>query len=360
MKTYRLYLSLVFLAMVVFSSCSSSENGGMKDIMALPVHEIENMVQYNQQELITGYPREFHRVGDNFFVFNGMPNSAAVVFRVSDCHQLGEFMPKGMGPGECLTPRYAGCNTEEDTVYIYDSGMNKMSEFLMSDQQTNVLQYKLIDEVRSSHLAFNMAACRLDNGMSVSMAGSGRRHLFTLYSERMDSLCTFGSLPFPIEDDELKNFVHLQGVLTAEGNTFYFGCKGLPYLCAYEVNGKDDIKLKFAHNYLPTPYTYSDRIVIDYSRNTESFRDMKISGNYIWTTFMGCTANEVIEDPEGRGYAEHLLVFDKKDGLPVAKFKFPNKGSHICFSKDGKELYHFTTDMNIDVVKVDELLSVIE
>ena len=358
MKTYN--FSLVLLAMVVFSSCSSSGNGGMKDIMSLPIHVIESSEQYNQQELITGGPWEFHRIGDHFFVFNGMPNSAAVVFRMSDCHQLGEFMHKGMGPGECLTPRYAGCNAGEDTVYIFDLGMNKMFEFFVPDKQTDVLQYKLIDEIRSSHLAFNMAACRLDNGMSVSMAGSGRRHLFTLYSERMDSLCTFGSLPLPVEDDELKNFVHLQGALTAEGNTVYFGCKGLPYLCAYEVNGKDDIKLKFAHNYQPTPYTYSDRIVIDYSRNTESFRDMKISGNYIWTTFMGCTANEVIEDPEGRGYAEHLLVFDKKDGLPVAKFKFPNKGSHICFSKDGKELYHFTTDMNIDVVKVDELLSVIE
>ena len=86
---------------------------------------------------------------------------------------------------------------------------------------------------------------------------------------------------------------------------------------------------------------------------------VKINGDYIWATFLGCSANEVIEDPEGRGYADLLLVFDKKDGLPLAKFKFPHKGGHICFSKDGKDLYHFTTDMNIDVVKVDELLDMI-
>lgn len=359
MKTYRLYFSLALFAMGVFSSCSSSGKEGMKDIMSMPVHQIETMVQHNQQELITGNPWEFHRVGDNFLVFNGMSNSAALVFRVPDCRLLGEFMPKGMGPGECLRPRYAGCNAEEDTVYIYDSGKHKMFEFWVPSLQMDTLQYKLVNEVRSSHLALNMAACRLDNGLSVSMAGSGRRHLFTLYNERMDSLCTFGSLPFPIEDDELKNFIHLQGVLIAEGSTVYFGCKGLPYLCAYEVNGKDDIQLKFAHNYLPTPYSYSDRIAIDYSRNTESFRDIKINGDYIWATFLGCSANEVIEDPEGRGYADLLLVFDKKDGLPLAKFKFPHKGGHICFSKDGKDLYHFTTDMNIDVVKVDELLDMI-
>ena len=360
MKTYRLYLFLALLAMGVFSSCSSSENGGMKDIMSLPVHSIET-VQYNQQELITRKPWEFHRIGDNFFVFNGISSCAALVFRASDCHFLGEFMSKGMGPGECLSPFYAGCSAEEDTVYVYDSGMNKMFEFWVPSQQTDTLRYKLIDEVRSSHNEFNISARRLNNGLSVSMRGSGTRHLFTLYNERMDSLCTFGSLPLPVEDDEKKNFIHMQGVMTTEGNTVYFGCKGLSYLCAYEVNGKDDIRLKFAHNYLPTPYTYTDRIVIDYSRNMESFRDIKINGDYIWATFLGCSSNDVMEDPEVRGYADQLLVFNKKDGLPLAKFKFPNRGSQICFSGDGTELYHFTAlDTNIEMVKVDELLSVIE
>ena len=360
MKTYRLYIFLAFFAMATFSSCSSSGKSGLKDIMSLPVYSMENMVQYNHPELITGNPWEFHRVGDNFFVFNGMPTSAALVFRMSDCHFLGEFMLKGMGPGECLTPRYAGCSKGEDTVYMYDTGKSKMAKFEIPTFQTDTLKYRLVGEKRISDNGMNLMTVRLDNGLAVSMRYSGTRHLFTLYGEEMDSLCTFGSLPLPVADEKLKSLVCFQGIMTSEGNTVYFGCKFLPYLCAYEVNGKDDIRLKFEHNYLPTPYTYTERIVIDRERNTESFSDIKINGDYIWTTFMGCTANEVIEDPEGRGYAEHLLVFEKKDGLPVAKFKFSNKGSHICFSKDGNELYHFTTDMNIDVVKVDELLSVIE
>ena len=75
---------------------------------------------------------------------------------------------------------------------------------------------------------------------------------------------------------------------------------------------------------------------------------------------MGKTSQTIDENPEGEGYADYLLVFDKKDGTPLAKFKFPNKGGHICFSKDGKELYHFTVDTNIDVVKVEDLLEIIE
>ena len=52
------------------------------------------------EELITRGPWEFHRIGDNFFVFYGVLSSAAQVFRMSDCGLLGEFFPVGMGPTE--------------------------------------------------------------------------------------------------------------------------------------------------------------------------------------------------------------------------------------------------------------------
>lgn len=228
MKTYRLYLSLALLAMALFSSCSSSGKEGVKDILSLPVYPIETMEQYNQQELITRNPWEFHRIGDNFFVFYGMPDCAALVFRMSDCHQLGEFVSMGGGPGECLTPRYAGCSTGEDTVYIYDTGKRKMLEVEVPSLQTDTLQYKVISENPSSGDDLYMMTSRLENGLTVSLRYSGTRHLFTLFDERMDSLCSFGSLPLPIEDDELKNFMHFQGIMIAEGNTVYFGCKSLP------------------------------------------------------------------------------------------------------------------------------------
>ena len=360
MKTYRLYLSLALFAMGLFSSCSSSGKEEVQDIQSLPVHPIETMEQYNQQELITRNPWEFHRIGDNFFVFNGVPDCAALVFRMSDCQLLGEFMPKGMGPGECVTPRYAGCSAEEDTVYIYDTSKIRMFKYEIPKQQTDAFQYKLIEEKQSSYNERHMMTARLENGLTVSLRYSGTRHLFTLYGEDMEKLCTFGSLPFPIEDDELKNFLQFQGIITSDGNTVYFGCKSLPYLCAYEVNGKDDIRLKFAHNYLPTPYSYTDRISIDYDKNTESFRDIKILGDYVWTTFLGGSVQSLIGASEEMQSADCLLVFDKDNGFPLAKFKFPHRGGHICFSKDGKELYHFTTDMNIDVVKVEDLLDVIK
>ena len=356
MKRYRL-LSLLVISMSCFFISCFSDKKSMSDILSLPVHSIE-AVQYNKDEIISKSPWEFHRIGDNFFVFNGMPTSAALVFRVSDFHYMGEFMQKGMGPGECLTPRYAGCSSNEDTIYIFDSSKSKMTKFLFPKQIGNSLQYTLFDEFVSPQDNYHLATCRLANGLTVAFNGSGTRHLFSLYDEQMDSLCAFGSLPLPVEDDELKNFMPFQGIMVTEDNTVYFGCKGLPYLCAYEVESKENIKMLFEFNYLPVSYNYTDRISIDRNRNIESFRDIKIQGDYIWATFLGNSLRSVIEEPDQKGYAETLLVFDKK-GAPLAKFKLPHKGSHFCFSKDGNELYHFTTDINVDVIQVRDLLDVL-
>lgn len=357
---YRLYFFLVLFAMAVFSSCSSSGKEGMKDILSFPVYPIESSVQYNQEELITRGPWEFHRIGDNFFVFYGVPSSAAQVFRMSDCGLLGEFVPIGMGPTECSVPRYAGCSAGEDTVYIYDTGKKKMFEFEVPVSQTDTLKYKFVGENRASDSDLHRVTSRLKNGLSVSLRYSGTRHLFTLYNEQMDSLCTFGSLPLPVSDDELKDFKHFQGIMVSEGNTVYFGCKFLPYLCAYEVNGKDDIQMKFEHSYFPTSYTYTDRISIDRKKCMNTFRDIKLAGGYIWTTFMGNTVQSQLDDPKNEEDAKYLLAFDAKNGLPVGKFRLPHKGNHFCFSKDNKDLFLFTADLNIDVMKVEELLDVIE
>lgn len=330
----------------------------MSDILSLPEYPIE-AVQYNKEEIISKAPWEFHRIGENFFIFNGMPTSAALVFRMADSHYMGEFISKGMGPGECLTPRYAGCSSNEDTIYIFDSSKSKMTKFLFPKQTGDSLQYTLLDEIVSLQDNYHLATCRLANGLTVASNASGTRHLFSLYDVQMDSLCSFGSLPLPVEDDELKNFLPFQGIMVSEGNTIYFGCKGLPYLCAYEVESKEKIRMLFQFSYLPVSYTYTDRISIDPNRSIESFRDIKIYGDYIWATFLGNSLKSVLEDPNRNGYAETLLVFNKK-GEPLAKFKLPHNGSHICFSKDGKELYYFTSDVNINVIQVKDLLGVLE
>lgn len=359
MLKYRLQSSLATMVLCLFVSCSSPKQEGMKDIMKLPTYSVEG-VKFNQEEIISGNAWEFHRVGDNFLIFNAVPTSAALVIRMADCKELGEFMPKGMGPGECNTPRYAGCSAGEDTIYMYDTFKFGMSEFAFPSQREESLQYSFIRTIRSTQDELHGPTCRLDNGLSVGFRLSGTRHLFSLLDERMDTIRTFGSLPLPVEDDELKNFMPFQGVMTAKGNTVFYASKLLPYMCAYEVIDANNIELKFKYNYQEPSYTYSNgRIRMDHEKTLEAFRDIKLNRGYIWATFLGLSFAEVTEDPNGKGDCQSIILFNMK-GEPLAKFELPVKGSHFCFSKDGNQLYLFTTDSDIYSFEVNDFLKHIE
>jgi hypothetical protein len=117
---YRLQYSSVAVLLCLLVSCSSTKEEGIINIMELPTYSVEG-VKHNKEEIVSGNSWEFHRIGDNFLIFNGRPTSAALVVRMSDCKELGEFSLKGVGPGESNTPRYAGCSVGEDTIYMYDT-----------------------------------------------------------------------------------------------------------------------------------------------------------------------------------------------------------------------------------------------
>lgn len=359
MKQYRLQFSLAATVLCLLASCSSSKQEGMKDITQLPTYKVEG-VKYNQEEIITGKSWEFHRIGENFFVFNGLPNSAAAVVRMSDCKVLGEFMPKGMGPGECNAPCYAGSSAGEDTIYMYDIFQYKLSEFLFPIQKEDTLRYVFSNAIRSSDQELYNNVCRLENGLFVGVRYNGTRHLFTLLDEHLDSICSFGDLPIPEEDDELKNFMPFQGVVSVEKNTFYFACKLLPFMCAYEIRDKNHIDLKFKYNYLPPVYTYKNgNVRIDEDKTIEFVRDLKLNGDYIWAAFHGEIISDVLEDPFEKGACQSILLFDKR-GIPLAKFELPIKGSHFCFSKDGQQLFLHTNDCDIYEFQVSDFLKHIE
>jgi len=358
MKKYRLQSSLATMVLCLFVSCSSPKQEGMKDIMKLPTYSVEG-VKYNKEEIIGGTAWEFHRIGDNFFIFNALPNSAALVVRMSDCKELGVFMPKGMGPGECVTPRYAGCSAGEDAIYIYDTSKSTMTEFDFPSQSADTLNYQLARSVRSTDQEMYGPTCRLENGLSVSFRMSGTRHLFSLLDERMDTIRTFGSLPIPIEDDEVKSFIDFQCVMTSKKNTFYYASKLLPYMCAYEVKDHNNIELKFKHNYLPAYYTYSDgRLRMDQDKTIEPFYDLKINGDYIWTIYNETTANE-IREYMSKANCEMIVIFNKQ-GEPLAKYNLPVKGNHFCFSRDGSKMYLYTAESDIYEFDVDDFLKHIE
>jgi hypothetical protein len=352
---YRLQYSSVAVLLCLLVSCSSTKEEGIINIMELPTYSVEG-VKHNKEEIVSGNSWEFHRIGDNFLIFNGRPTSAALVVRMSDCKELGEFSLKGVGPGESNTPRYAGCSVGEDTIYMYDTFKFGMSVYSLPIQQTDTLDYSFVYSMRSSQDELHGPTYRLENGLTVSSRLSGTRNLFSLLDERMDTICTFGGLPVPISDDHLKSLMPFQGIITVEKNTVYYACKFLPYMCAYEIGDKDKITLKFQHNYEPPVFNYSPgSIRMDIYKTRNAFRDIKIHKGYIWTSYHGGIEADILKDPYGLGFAQSMVLFNMK-GEPLVRFNMPIKGGNFCFSKDGDILYLITPEADIYAFKVDDFL----
>lgn len=354
----RLNFSFIILSFGIMFSCSSSDKkAGMVSLDKLPEHAI-HAKQYNKNEIISRIPFEFHRVGNHFFLFNGELNSAALVFRMSDCNMMGHFIPKGMGPGECLSPKFAGCSEGEDSIYIYDFSRG-INTFSFPEQLGDTLEYSFVAGKRITNDDLYQSACRLENGLTIACRMSGVENLFTLLDENLDSICSFGGLPLPIKDDVLKDFSMFQGLFCTEGNIFYFGCKQLPYLCAYEIENENRIVRRFECHYANVPYKYdSGRIRLDPDYNQTAFRDLKLNGDCIWGTYSGKSLRTITEE-YSNGFCQTLVALNKM-GEPLAKYKLPHTGNHICFSEDGKQLFHVTSETNIDLIDVDELLGMIK
>ena len=86
--------------------------------------------------------------------------------------------------------------------------------------------------------------------------------------------------------------------------------------------------------------------------------DMKINGDYIWTTIRDEYSNEIRKDPN-KGICKSIILFNKK-GEPLARYELPIRGSKFCFSKDGKRMFLFTIDCDIYEFQVSDFLKHIE
>ena len=97
---------------------------------------------------------------------------------------------------------------------------------------------------------------------------------------------------------------------------------------------------------------------MDPDYNQTAFRDIKLNGDCIWGTYSGESLRTITEE-YSKGFCQTLVVLNKT-GEPLAKYKLPHQGNHICFSEDGKQLFHVTSETNIDLIDVGELLGVIK
>ena len=340
-------------------SCSSPEKRETMDFSLLPEYTLE-ATQLNQDEIVSGSAWEFHRVGERFLVVNGVPNAAAVALRISDGQACGTFVRKGNGPGECLTPHYAGCSENEDTIFLYDRSLHNLAAFTYSLHESDTFTYHCAWVRRAKEREEPMygPTRRTSNNRYVTQRLFGKDSLFMVFDENLNKLFEFGELPLPAYTGNPLYLNAFSSVTVADGNRFYYASKRMAYLASYTIHSNNTVTRNFAHTYVKPLYEINDGQVGFKRNNLDGFADLKVKGGYIWTLYNGNRLEDTLKSREYQ-YAQTLIVFDM-DGIPLAKFKIPHKANKFCFSKDGETMYIFTMDYNIDMVKVSDILKKID
>lgn len=103
-----------FFILILVCSCSDRKEH-IANILSMNSIDIKTN-RINKDEVIARGAFPFEMIDSLFFLFNGDPSSGALVLCESNASELGHFLQKGNGFGECITPGYIGhCN---DTIYV--------------------------------------------------------------------------------------------------------------------------------------------------------------------------------------------------------------------------------------------------
>ena len=339
-----------FFILILVCSCSDRKEH-IANILSMNSIDIKTN-RINKDEVIARGAFPFEMIDSLFFLFNGDPSSGALVLCESNASELGHFLQKGNGFGECITPGYIGhCN---DTIYVSERSRTRRMTYLLSNHNDS-LQYKCLEDVSPKmNSEFYYQICRLQSGLFVGARLFGKEHLFTLLDESLDTLTTFARVPIDIEENANNKLAPFIGHLCIDDNTVYYASNDFSYMAAYDILSEKEIKPVFERMYIsPIIQKSANGISLDKYKHLLGFGDIRVYQNYIFATYIG--KPDITMDQENDISAlvpTHLLVFNK-DGVPIVKFKFPFKIRSFVFTKS--KMYLLDVDCNIESVDLVEL-----
>lgn len=342
---------ILILLIIIVASCSINKDKGEQNVDIISMSETElKCKQINSDEIIVRGAYPFVMIDSLFFLFNGVPSSGALVLREFDAGEVGSFLKKGNGFGECHAPDYAG--RKGDTIYVFERSNTKLMSYLFSCKNDS-LYYKCIREVRSQkNSEFYFSVCRLENGLYVGSRMSGKDHLFTLLNENLDSITSFGKIPLTMDKSSEKNinFSIFKGDFIVNGNTIYYASNFCAYMAAYEIKSTNNIVAKFEKMYVEPLYSCDyGKIKFDKQNHLRGFNDITYNNDYIYATYDGKSKNIAKSEGASGHVPSKILVFDKY-GIPIAKFKTSFKIRDLAVCE--QFLYLLDLDCNIHSVNL--------
>ncbi|MDR2911629.1 MAG: TolB-like 6-bladed beta-propeller domain-containing protein [Bacteroidales bacterium] len=292
------------------------------------------------EELFISFCMDMAIVNSHFLITYDGAGRGALVARESDGNTIGPLGSRGQGPGEYITPSYAGKSINGDTIYLHDIAKQEMLIYKI-DNFGDTLEWHYINKIeRPQNNGFYDQIRRLKNGYYVGLrieAEAKQQQILTLLDAQLNEVKTFAASPITLERDYVDyKICYGNARISVYENSVFFAVNSFGYISGYDISDTGDITTRFEEMLVEPSYQNSGRVVFN-SENRRGFSDIAVSKNYIFALYVGKAQDEL--KPDGSGWAPETFAVFNHDGKLISRIKLNNKAFRLTVSEDEERLY---------------------
>jgi len=315
----------IFLSFILLFSCS--ETNKQRSITQLPDPTFIKGDKY-EQEIIASIPSQIEIIGNNIFLFRTM----RLLAQGFDKHTGNETVRLGYigeGPGEFMSPYFAGENKEDSTYYVSDYTYNLMRKYKWEIKQ-DTFSFHLLEEIKRKDQEITFYTIqRIDNGYYVALTTSQKsQHPLVLLDNNLNVISEFGEM---FEDEEMLNPRLYYGTLASYGNQIIYAPIDFDYIVSYTISDKAEIKKDWEHYFSEFSLKKENgKTKINRDKNRRGFYDVKMTGQYIYSLYSGQPRNV---QNLGEALPQTVLIF-RQDGSILKSLFIDKESGRIAIDGD--------------------------
>lgn len=358
---------VIFCCLLVVSlyGCSSGKQDD-KDFLDAEIRTVESR-QY-EEELFISFCGDMAITNSHFILTHDGGGWGTSVFRESDGKKVGSIGSTGQGPGEYITPSYAGKSASGDTIYIYDVSTQAMLMYKIDNFGDN-FEWHYIDKIAqtSSRMVFYRQLRRLNNGYYVGLRmetivglrmeteAEPRQEVMTLLDAQLNEVTTFGTSPITLGKNDDRVYSNTR--MSVYENSVFFAVNRFGYVAGYDISDQGEVTTRFEKMLVePSYHRNAEGRVAFNSENKMGFSDIAVSENYLFAIYRGKTQDQL--RPDGTGWEPETFAVFSNDGTLISRIKLNHTATRLTVSEDEERLYFCTRDLEfrIEEYKVSDLI----
>lgn len=290
-------------------------------------------------------PSQIELIDDFLLLYRSGGGCTAQILNLSKNEQVNSFGKMGQGPDEQISPFFAGTDSVNKKIYIWDISLMRMSEYEYFIQNGNLNFKRGIHHQQSNNSIYCFTSCKVNNYFVGQVAsGTNNSKQFILLDKNQKIITEFGEIPF---SDQLTDLIKLRGTMCSFDSQFVMGGMSYSYIVSYEIESPDKIIKKWEYLIDKPKYSIEKGQIVWKDENPYGFMDIKMNSKYIFALYRGKPFN-----PTKDGALSKTLHILSHEGNLIHTFDLDKTCIRIAVS-DENIVYAISIDADSEIVKYD-------